>query len=151
MLALGTEAAEGWLTVLEAVPQAACVTLGGAQPPGSQSGAGTAGQLDEPSRQPATDSIASAANGHKRLSQDAPAPAAPLYIPPSRLRSWMANMQLSSLAELALTGKELSEGLDKRPGPWLGELLQRLLHAVAAGDIPNDKQLLLQEAKKDGS
>ncbi|MNE29693.1 CCA-adding enzyme [compost metagenome] len=60
-------------------------------------------------------------------------------------------MPLSSLAELAVTGKELSAVLDKRPGPWLGELLQRLLHAVAAGDLLNDKQLLLQEAKKDGS
>ncbi|MNC82521.1 CCA-adding enzyme [compost metagenome] len=57
-------------------------------------------------------------------------------------------MPLSSLAELAVTGKELSEALDKRQGPWLGELLQRLLHAVAAGDLLNDKQLLLQEAKR---
>ncbi|QSF43165.1 CCA tRNA nucleotidyltransferase [Paenibacillus tianjinensis] len=160
VLALGTEAAEGWLTLLEAVPQAACVTLGGAQPPGSQSGSGTAGEPDVLFRQPTPDSIvqrhdksasvASASQWTQAPVPDAPGAAAPLHIPPSRLRSWMAGMPLSSLAELAVTGKELSAALDKRPGPWLGELLQRLLHAVAAGDIPNDKQLLLQEAKKDG-
>lgn len=57
-------------------------------------------------------------------------------------------MPLRSLAELAVTGNELAELLQKRPGPWLGVLLNKLLLAAAAGGIANDKQLLLQEAQR---
>ncbi|MEK3698823.1 CCA tRNA nucleotidyltransferase [Paenibacillus sp. FSL R10-2199] len=64
------------------------------------------------------------------------------------LRSWTAAMPLRSLAELAVTGNELAELLQKRPGPWLGVLLNKLLLAAAAGGIANDKQLLLQEAQR---
>jgi tRNA nucleotidyltransferase (CCA-adding enzyme) len=64
------------------------------------------------------------------------------------LRSWTAAMPLRSLAELAVTGHELAELLQKRPGPWLGVLLNKLLLAAAAGGIANDKQLLLQEAQR---
>ncbi|AIQ59517.1 CCA tRNA nucleotidyltransferase [Paenibacillus borealis] len=64
------------------------------------------------------------------------------------LRSWTAAMPLRSLAELAVTGHELAELLQKRPGPWLGVLLHKLLLAAAAGAIANDKQLLLQEAQR---
>ncbi|KHL92038.1 hypothetical protein QW71_31185, partial [Paenibacillus sp. IHB B 3415] len=64
------------------------------------------------------------------------------------LRSWTAAMPLRSLAELAVTGHELAGVLQKRPGPWLGVLLNKLLLAAAAGGIANDKQLLLQEAQR---
>ncbi|MEJ9163737.1 [cytidine(C)-cytidine(C)-adenosine (A)]-adding enzyme, partial [Paenibacillus graminis] len=73
------------------------------------------------------------------------APAAPDI---AALRSWTAEMPLHTLAELAVTGHELAGALQKRPGPWLGERLQQLLLAAAAGDVPNDTQLLLQEAKR---
>lgn len=100
VLALGTSAAEGWLTLLEAVPQAASFFTGD------------------------------------------------LSISPQLLRTWMAEMPLRTLAELAVTGGDVAGALDKRPGPWLGEMMKRLLQAVAAGDIPNDQQLLLLEAKR---
>jgi tRNA nucleotidyltransferase (CCA-adding enzyme) len=158
VLACGTEAAEGWLTVLEAVPQAAGGTPGGAQPPAKQSGAGSAasGQADAAWQPDASASDLPAAQRHSQSEPDSSAAvpsrssgsSAPLQIPPSRLRSWTAGLPLRSLAELAVTGKELSEALEKRPGPWLGELLQRLLQVVAAGDLLNDKQLLLHEAQR---
>ncbi|KWX84751.1 hypothetical protein AMQ83_28830 [Paenibacillus riograndensis] len=67
---------------------------------------------------------------------------------PALLRYWTAEMPLHSLAELAVTGNGLAGALNKRPGPALGERLQQLLLAAAAGDIPNDNQSLLQEAKR---
>ncbi len=57
-------------------------------------------------------------------------------------------MPLTSLSELAVTGNELAEALDKHPGPWLGKMLNALLQAAASGDLLNDKQLLLLEAKR---
>ncbi|WP_405116994.1 hypothetical protein MHH28_10565 [Paenibacillus sp. FSL K6-1217] len=66
----------------------------------------------------------------------------------SLLRSWTAEMPIRTLAELAVSGHEVTAVLEKRPGPWLGVLLHRLLQAVAAGDIANDTQLLLQAAQR---
>ncbi|AIQ48143.1 hypothetical protein R70723_21190 [Paenibacillus sp. FSL R7-0273] len=70
------------------------------------------------------------------------------YIPPATLRSWTAEMPVRTLAELAVSGKELAGLLGKAPGPWLGALLNKLLLAVAAGDCPNNQQVLLQEARR---
>jgi tRNA nucleotidyltransferase (CCA-adding enzyme) len=63
-------------------------------------------------------------------------------------REWIAQMPLQSLSELAVTGNELAEALEKRPGPWLGNMLSALLQATAAGDLLNNKQELLLEAKR---
>lgn len=57
-------------------------------------------------------------------------------------------MPLTTLAELAVSGNEVADALQKRPGPWLGQLLGRLLLAAAAGDLANDNQLLLLEAQR---
>ncbi|UQZ32376.1 CCA tRNA nucleotidyltransferase [Paenibacillus sp. PK3_47] len=118
VLALGTEAAGGWLTVLEAVPQA------------GTAGAGAAG----------------AAVGEPLSPPDEPAVAAQPST--ALLRSWTAEMPVYTLGELALTGGELSAALQKRPGPWIGARLQQLLQAVASGDLANDRQQLLQEAQR---
>ncbi len=145
VLALGTSAAEGWLTLLEAVPEAASYQQRAGL---AESGPGAAVQLDVPmpglgnrlvgqvdQSEPKTDNAAAQPSGAPALST-------------GLLRSWSASMPLQTLAELAVTGNELAEALQKRPGPWLGELLHALLQAVAAGDIANDKQSLLQEAKR---
>ncbi|MEK4294239.1 hypothetical protein [Paenibacillus sp. FSL R5-0914] len=63
-------------------------------------------------------------------------------------REWIAQMPLKSLSELAVTGNELAEVLEKRPGPWLGNMLSALLQATASGDLLNNKQELLLEAKR---
>ncbi|MBT2288554.1 CCA tRNA nucleotidyltransferase [Paenibacillus albidus] len=67
---------------------------------------------------------------------------------PDAAGEWLSRMPLSSLAELAVSGGDLAELLQKRPGPWVGQLLQKLLFAAAAGDISNERQVLLQEAKR---
>lgn len=63
-------------------------------------------------------------------------------------REWIAQMPLKSLSELAVTGNELAEALEKRPGPWLGNMLSALLQTTATGDLLNNKQELLLEAKR---
>ncbi|MNP59962.1 CCA-adding enzyme [compost metagenome] len=63
-------------------------------------------------------------------------------------KGWIAQMPLKSLSELAVTGNELAEVLEKRPGPWLGNMLSALLQATASGDLLNNKQELLLEAKR---
>lgn len=57
-------------------------------------------------------------------------------------------MPIRTLAELAVSGHEVTAVLEKRPGPWLGVLLHQLLLAVAAGDLANDNQLLLEAAQR---
>jgi len=57
-------------------------------------------------------------------------------------------MKVYSLADLAVSGTELAVAFDRRPGPWLGLILNKLLLAAASGDIPNHKQQLLEEAKR---
>ena len=51
-----------------------------------------------------------------------------------------------SLGALAVSGARLCEALDIKPGPEVGELLQRLLEAVIAGKIKNDAAELLKLA-----
>lgn len=135
VLAHGTPAAEGWLTVLEAAQEAAA----GTEPAPGQAASTAAGSAAA-SAEPAVFSSASAAAK--------PAGSA-LSLPSlSLLRSWTAEMPLRSLAELEVSGNELTEVLKKRPGPWLGVLMKQLLLEAAAGGIANDKPLLLQEAQR---
>ncbi|MCD9021163.1 CCA tRNA nucleotidyltransferase [Cohnella silvisoli] len=61
--------------------------------------------------------------------------------------SWLEEMPAASISELDVRGDELSRLLDKSPGPWIAELLERLLEEVALGCLPNDKGSLLATAK----
>ena len=65
-----------------------------------------------------------------------------------QLDGWLRDLRIRSLKDLAITGNELLEALDKRGGPWLGELLGQLLEKAAAGLINNDKESLIEEAKR---
>ncbi|BCG59887.1 hypothetical protein [Paenibacillus sp. URB8-2] len=66
----------------------------------------------------------------------------------SSARQWLREMPVRGLADLAVTGGDLTSALDKRPGPWLGQLLQKLLLAAASGDVPNDRTALIMKAKR---
>ncbi|OKP93594.1 hypothetical protein A3849_30955 [Paenibacillus sp. P46E] len=139
VLAHGQSAAEGWLTLLAALPEAAAPGLA---LPAPAPGAPAAQRPDAP-----VTGVPAAQR------PDAPVTGVPAAQRPNAsdipaLRSWSAGMPLHALAELAVTGRELATVLQKRPGPWLGALLQQLLMAAAAGDIPNDNRLLLLEAKR---
>ena len=51
------------------------------------------------------------------------------------------------LSDLAAKGKDLME-LGFAPGPRLGQVLETLLDLVLEGDLPNEKEALLQKAKE---
>ncbi|WP_456289890.1 CCA tRNA nucleotidyltransferase [Paenibacillus sp. AK002] len=65
-----------------------------------------------------------------------------------QLDVWLQDLRIRSLKDLAITGSELLETLGRRGGPWLGELLGLLLGKAAAGLINNDKESLIEEAKR---
>lgn len=65
-----------------------------------------------------------------------------------QLEHWQGELRIRSLKDLAITGSELLEALDKPGGPWLGDLLGQLLEKAAAGMINNDKETLIDEAKR---
>lgn len=54
---------------------------------------------------------------------------------------------IHTLQELSVTGGDVIQHLGKRGGPWLGELMNRLLLGVAAGDLANERETLLEHAK----
>lgn len=174
VLGYGQSAAEGWLTLLEAAAgadAARAVDAGAADlssdVPYTDGGVsatlsavpGTDGVSATSSDVPFTDDGVSATSsdipgidGVSATATDVPATAADVSTIPtvttSLLRSWTAEMPVRTLAELAVSGHEVTGALEKRPGPWLGILLNQLLLAVAAGDLANDTQSLLQAAQR---
>ncbi|WP_341347972.1 CCA tRNA nucleotidyltransferase [Paenibacillus sp. FSL H3-0469] len=146
VLGYGHSAAEGWLTLLEAAAGA------------NAASASDAGAADLSSDVPGRDGVSATSSdvpgrdGVSATSSDVPATAADASTIPtvstSLLRSWTAEMPVRTLPELAVSGHEVTAALEKRPGPWLGVLLNQLLLAVAAGDLANDTQLLLQAAQR---
>jgi tRNA nucleotidyltransferase (CCA-adding enzyme) len=61
-------------------------------------------------------------------------------------KNWLEEMPVTAIAELNIRGDELSRFLNRRPGPWVAEMLHYLLEAVAFGRLPNDNGSLLSEA-----
>lgn len=61
----------------------------------------------------------------------------------------LAEMPVMSLSELAVRGRDLMEA-GVASGPRLGVLLNRLLERVALGELPNDRQRLIEEAGRIG-
>ncbi|MDT2865050.1 CCA tRNA nucleotidyltransferase [Vagococcus carniphilus] len=56
-------------------------------------------------------------------------------------------LPIKSMKELEVNGKELLAYLDAQPGPWLGEILSTLEEKVLNGELPNNKEKLLEQAK----
>ncbi|GBF72802.1 putative CCA tRNA nucleotidyltransferase [Paenibacillus sp. 598K] len=61
---------------------------------------------------------------------------------PVQLRQWLNELYPATLKELALGGGEVQQLLERRPGPWMKPLLQRLLFAAALGRVQNTKEAL---------
>ena len=55
-------------------------------------------------------------------------------------------MPILSLKDLQVTGNELLDYINKAPGRWVSELLQKLMYAVAEQRCPNDIDSLLKYA-----
>lgn len=62
------------------------------------------------------------------------------------LQSHMESMPVKTIKDLNIGGAELQRGLDRKGGPWLAIMLNRLLRAAAAGQIVNKKEQLLEQA-----
>lgn len=60
---------------------------------------------------------------------------------------WHRGVPVHELKELAIRGGDVLAALGQRGGPWLGDLMKRLLQLVAVGDVPNEKELLLDYVK----
>lgn len=63
---------------------------------------------------------------------------------------WHREVRVHTLKELAVSGGEVLQAAGRKGGPWLSELLRELLLAVAAGELPNDRQTLLQHVETGG-
>lgn len=63
-------------------------------------------------------------------------------------RTWIGQVPVSRVADLAVTGTQLVDALGMPAGPWLGELLRELLIETAKRRIPNESEALIAEAKK---
>lgn len=59
---------------------------------------------------------------------------------------WLRDMPVASVSELAVRGNELAAHLGRPPGPWVGDLLRKLLAEAAAGRVPNERNALLDRA-----
>nr|WP_267875449.1 hypothetical protein [Cohnella cholangitidis] len=64
---------------------------------------------------------------------------------------WLEQLPVTSISDLNVRGDEMTRALGRRPGPWITEMLQRLLEAVAFGIVPNDKSALLSVAAKESA
>ncbi|MGZ0041710.1 CCA tRNA nucleotidyltransferase [Paenibacillus ottowii] len=62
--------------------------------------------------------------------------------------SWTQQAVVVRIKDLNITGNELVQTMNRPGGPWLGQLMEQLLQAVACGDIPNETETLLQEVKR---
>lgn len=63
-------------------------------------------------------------------------------------RAWIAAMPVAAISELAATGNDLTAALARKPGKWVGAVLERLLLSAALGEIDNDTECLLREAQR---
>jgi tRNA nucleotidyltransferase (CCA-adding enzyme) len=63
-----------------------------------------------------------------------------------KAKNWLDRLSISRVQELAVTGSELAEAVQQKPGPWLGIVLDRLLRDVAIFDVPNETARLISQA-----
>jgi tRNA nucleotidyltransferase (CCA-adding enzyme) len=64
---------------------------------------------------------------------------------------WLDEMPCTELKQLAITGSDLVQSLDRPAGPWIGRMLQMLLDRTALNELQNDRETLLAAAKEWGT
>ncbi|MTD38937.1 CCA tRNA nucleotidyltransferase [Erwinia sp. CPCC 100877] len=65
-----------------------------------------------------------------------------------RVREQYDALPIHDKSELAVSGHDLLDFLQKKPGKWLGELIEMLTAAVINGQVPNEKAALLAMANE---
>lgn len=61
---------------------------------------------------------------------------------------WSDSMQVHALKDLDITGEHVLRLLDRKGGPWLGQLMKHLLKEAAIGNIANQQEALVAEVKR---
>jgi tRNA nucleotidyltransferase (CCA-adding enzyme) len=64
----------------------------------------------------------------------------------SRLNGWLESIPVSTLKQLKISGRDLTNHLQRDAGPWVSEYLGRLLLMAAIEQLDNNKAALLQQA-----
>ncbi len=67
-----------------------------------------------------------------------------------RIPQWISDMHVYQLADLCVNGQDVLSALSTRGGPWLGQLMQQLLLAVASGELANKREEILNYARQHG-
>lgn len=57
-------------------------------------------------------------------------------------------LPIKSIADLAVSGRDVLAYLEKKPGPWLGDTLKHAEYQVVEGYWQNDKKYLLEKIKE---
>ncbi|WP_440109772.1 CCA tRNA nucleotidyltransferase [Paenibacillus sp. QZ-Y1] len=66
----------------------------------------------------------------------------------SNALEWSQSMKVHELKDLHITGENVLKLLDRKGGPWLGQLMKYLLRETAIGNIENQHEALTHEAKR---
>ncbi|NUU78248.1 CCA tRNA nucleotidyltransferase [Paenibacillus xylanilyticus] len=61
---------------------------------------------------------------------------------------WTQTMKVHELKDLDITGENILEQLQRKGGPWLGQLMKHLLRETAIGNIANQHEALTAEVKR---
>lgn len=61
---------------------------------------------------------------------------------------WTKQAAVIRIKDLNITGNILVQAMNRPGGPWLGKTMEQLVLAAACGDIPNETEALLEEAKR---
>lgn len=70
------------------------------------------------------------------------------YLQESVWENWNDAIPIRQPKELAVKGHQFIQELHRKAGPWLGQLLDHLFEQVAVWGLPNEKEALLEEARK---
>jgi tRNA nucleotidyltransferase (CCA-adding enzyme) len=59
-------------------------------------------------------------------------------------------MPITSIDQLAVNGHDIVKTMDRSPGKWVRNTLERIFWKVATGNLPNHRETLLEELMRDG-
>lgn len=57
-------------------------------------------------------------------------------------------MPVHAIKELEITGEQVLQLVERKGGPWLGQLMKHLLRETAIGNIKNQYETLSAEVKR---
>lgn len=61
---------------------------------------------------------------------------------------WSRSMPVHAIKELEITGEQVLQLVERKGGPWLGQLMKHLLRETAIGNIMNQHEALCAEVKR---